>query len=47
MTRPSWTLLSKLNPFQGYPSMNLDTAEDLAKRIINIPSNSMTGVSSS
>ena len=44
MTRPSWTLLSKLNPFEGYPSMNLETAEDLSRRIINIPSNSRMGV---
>lgn len=47
MTRPSWTLLNKLNPFEGYPRMNLETSEDLAKRIINIPSNCITAVSPS
>ena len=38
MTRPSWLLLNKLTPFKDFPSMELDTAESLSQRIINIPS---------
>jgi perosamine synthetase len=38
MTRPSWILLNKLDPFVKCPSMNLDTAELLSKLLINIPS---------
>ena len=38
MTRPSWVLLKKLTPFKDFPSMELDTAESLSQRIINIPS---------
>ena len=43
MTRPSWTLLHKLKPFENSPKMNLITAESLEKRIINIPSSSNLG----
>ncbi|CAN1499150.1 WecE Predicted pyridoxal phosphate-dependent enzyme apparently involved in regulation of cell wall biogenesis [Burkholderiaceae bacterium] len=38
LTRPAWTLLSKLKPFQGGPKMNLDMAELMARRLVNIPS---------
>ena len=44
MSRPVWTLLNKLNHFKDMPSMNLDGAIDLEKRIVNIPSSpSLTG----
>jgi perosamine synthetase len=38
MTRPAWKLISKLEPFKNYPSMDLNCALSLEKRIINIPS---------
>jgi perosamine synthetase len=38
MTRPAWTLLSKLPMYTGSPRADLSTAEDLESRIINIPS---------
>lgn len=38
MTRPAWTLMHRLPQFSASPRMSLSTAEDLAKRIINIPS---------
>ena len=38
MTRPVWRLLHQLAPFANCPRMNLSTAEQLAKRLINIPS---------
>ena len=38
MTRPVWGLLNELTQFENCPSMNLDGARDLAKRVINIPS---------
>jgi aminotransferase in exopolysaccharide biosynthesis len=38
MSRPVWTLLNRLNHFKNMPSMNLDGAIDLEKRIINLPS---------
>lgn len=40
MTRPVWTLLHKLPMYAGCPRMNLDCAESLENRIINIPSSS-------
>ena len=44
MSRPVWTLLNRLNHFKDMPSMNLDGASDLEKRIINLPSSpSLTG----
>lgn len=36
--RPAWTLMHKLPMFKAHPKMNLDTAERLEARIINIPS---------
>tara|TARA_B100000212_G_scaffold342023_1_gene327214 strand:+ start:5370 stop:6557 length:1188 start_codon:yes stop_codon:yes gene_type:complete len=39
MTRPVWRLMHKLTPFINCPKMNLDGAESLARRLINIPSN--------
>ena len=40
MTRPSWNLLSNLEPFIASPKMDLPVAEMLIKRLINIPSSS-------
>jgi len=38
MTRPAWTLMEYLPMYKDCPRMNLDIAEDLVRRIINIPS---------
>ncbi len=38
MTRPAWTLLHKLKPYQSCFRMELPVAESLEKRLINIPS---------
>lgn len=38
MTRPAWTLLHKLEPYQSCPRAPLPVAESLERRIINIPS---------
>jgi len=38
MTRPVWRLMHQLTPFADCPRMELDTAELLAQRLINIPS---------
>lgn len=38
MTRPAWTLMHKLPMYKSCPRMNLDCAEELEGRIINIPS---------
>lgn len=38
MTRPAWTLMHRLPMFTNCPKMELSVAEDLEKRIINIPS---------
>jgi perosamine synthetase len=38
MTRPAWTLLHKLTPFQDCPHAPLPVAESLECRIINLPS---------
>jgi perosamine synthetase len=38
MTRPAWVLMNDLEPFKGFPSMDLSTAKSLYERIINIPS---------
>lgn len=43
MTRPAWTLMHTLPPFQDMPRMNLSCAEDLERRIINIPSSASLG----
>ena len=37
-TRPAWKLLHQLAPFKDCPTMNLDGAQSLAQRLINIPS---------
>ena len=38
MTRPAWKLMPELPAFKNCPSMNVDMALSLSKRIINIPS---------
>lgn len=38
MSRPAWTLMHKLIMYKNCPRMNLACAEDLERRIINIPS---------
>ncbi len=38
MTRPAWALLNKLPMYSGCPAMDLDSAQSLASRIINLPS---------
>lgn len=38
MTRPAWTLMSELKPYENCPSSDLTTARSLSRRIINIPS---------
>lgn len=43
MTRPAWTLMHKLPMFQDAPRMDLSVAENLAMRIINIPSSANLG----
>lgn len=40
MTRPIWRLLHQLTPFANCPRMDLAVAEELAQRLINIPSSS-------
>lgn len=40
MTRPAWTLLHKLTPFEDCPRAPLPVAETLERRIINLPSSS-------
>jgi aminotransferase in exopolysaccharide biosynthesis len=44
MTRPAWVLLSELEPFKTFPSMDLPTARSLSTRIINIPSSPGLGM---
>lgn len=38
MSRPAWTGIHKLNPFQDCPRMNMDILENLEQKIINLPS---------
>lgn len=45
MTRPVWTLMHKLPMFNGCPRMDLSVAENLERRLINIPSSAVLGVS--
>jgi perosamine synthetase len=44
MTRPAWTLMHKLDIYKSCPRMDsLEFAEDLERRLINIPSSPMLG----
>jgi perosamine synthetase len=38
MTRPAWTLMHELTPYQNCPRMALETAQSLSSRLLNIPS---------
>ncbi len=38
MTRPAWTLMHRLAPYQACPRMDLPGAESLERRLINLPS---------
>ena len=38
MTRPAWVPMHQLPMYEGCPKMDLTVAEDLYRRIINIPS---------
>ena len=40
MTRPTWTLMHRLEPYRGCPRMALLVAESLERRLINLPSSS-------
>jgi perosamine synthetase len=40
MTRPAWTLMNQLPMFKDCPAMELDCAENLSTRLVNIPSSS-------
>jgi aminotransferase in exopolysaccharide biosynthesis len=42
--RPPWELLNYSIPYKDHPSMKTDCAEDLARRIINIPSSESLGL---
>ena len=42
-TRPAWDLMNTLPMFKDCPAMDLSCAQNLAKRIINIPSSSFLG----
>lgn len=42
-TRPAWTLMSRLPMFRSCPRMDLSTAENLERRIVNIPSGARLG----
>lgn len=44
MTRPTWTLMHHLLPYQQCPRMNLRVAESLERRLINIPSSPGLGL---
>ncbi len=38
MTRPTWTLMHRLQPYRECPKMALPVAESLERRLINLPS---------
>jgi perosamine synthetase len=42
-TRPAWTLMHRLPMYKECPAMDLSTAEDIARRLINIPSSAVLG----
>lgn len=41
--RPAWTLMHRLPMYGNCPRMDLSTAEDIARRLINIPSSAILG----
>lgn len=38
MTRPAWTLMHRLKPYETCPRMDVSVAESLERRLINLPS---------
>jgi perosamine synthetase len=46
MSRPAWTGIHNLNPFQDCPRMDMSKTDCLEKRIINLPSSSFLNVKS-
>ncbi|MBS0366239.1 MAG: LegC family aminotransferase [Proteobacteria bacterium] len=44
MARPVWTLMHKLPMYSGCPRMDLDLAESMEARIVNLPSSARLGV---
>lgn len=47
MTRPAWTLMHELKMYKSCPQMDgLDTAKDIERRLINIPSSANLGANS-
>jgi perosamine synthetase len=36
--RPAWTLMHRLPMYRDCPRMPLDTAEDIERRLVNLPS---------
>ncbi|NBU71821.1 MAG: LegC family aminotransferase [Bacteroidetes bacterium] len=38
LVRPAWAPLHQLNPFRSFPRMDLQITENLAQRILNLPS---------
>lgn len=43
LARPAWTPLHQFAPFQSFPRMDLQTTENLAQRILNLPSSACLG----
>ena len=43
LARPAWIPLHQLAPFQDFPRMDLQTTENLAQRILNLPSSACLG----
>ena len=41
--RPTWTLMHRLPMYKDSPAMDLSTAENIASRLINIPSSAILG----
>ena len=46
MTRPAWRLLPKLQMFKKSPKMNLNVAESLERRLVNLPSSPSLSIES-
>lgn len=44
MTRPVWTLMHRLAPYQSCPKMQLPVAESLERRLISLPSSARLGM---
>jgi dTDP-4-amino-4,6-dideoxygalactose transaminase len=43
MTRPVWTLIHRLEPYLQAPCMDLSCAQNLERRIVNLPSSAALG----